>query len=667
MWGFKFTFLLVMTAFSFSLVPSIAAQSSVDTVCRQVVVGFNQPLPDQQILSFQACQALQSRQCPTGSSCFQQCPGGFSQTSQNFCSNGQSTGVCCQPSTLAGEVCTTPSETERCVDGILYRCASVGQPFLATQSSCATSSSQPNEPRVNCCVDGQTIPDLSISICTDVGRIGTCQVVEQLDRDRDSDSDSDITKVPGVLCYTAANRCSGEFIADGAGLCTGQEVEIYEDDSLSEIRESLLGQEAQNRCRSLAGLDETTASGTGNQNAEESNILDSSPYRVVDCCRYVQTGGITLPVDSQVPQSQCVNNPSAFLGKCQATSCADYGTFVRACQDDPRCIFDRGSCRDARTSERPNEFFFQPDRPENTGPIFIESVADSFLNVPIFGLQRISESIQIGQLENTGSEYVSGVGLGVLHYLGITDLVPESNRLFYQIGIPDDQLQDYLDNPLLRLEDATRLSLGALSTAATVAPVIQQGVQVSANLYNTAGRTLAVRGAQVSSLTASTADEALRSLNVSLNNALGQSAAGRQVLQNVSSVSNTVSSVASSAPVSQTGSLLKALEQAQNIARYGSVQFAQPTARNLFTSAVTGGATLEATQRLEPVAEAVETVTRALGLLQPTSVVDQNTIQTIESINDIVGCASDPFKCGAESLYREGEQTVSDIQRQLGL
>lgn len=93
-------------------------------------------------------------------------------------------------------------------------------------------------------------------------------------------------------------------------------------------------------------------------------------------------------------------------------------------------------------------------------------LAPSLANSPIIGPLRYVDSLNIA-VGSSGSA-IERAFTGVSHYLGLTDVVDSSNRLFYQTGLSPEEATLYRANPFLRLGDAITVGSFAVDVAGTV-------------------------------------------------------------------------------------------------------------------------------------------------------------------------------------------------------
>lgn len=161
--------------------------------------------------------------------------------------------------------CTNSLEFERCVDGRLYRCPSIGQLYESTGESCGQQAEldNPNAASVTCCVEGETQSGVDPTFCRLNGEFGACEQEGTVDCCIDGQN---ITNVGRDFCQ----------------------------------QQGMVG-----RCE-----DQT------NQGEVEG---------LVECCVLRESGGIALPSQTRMSFQQCVDNINAYVGRCGgvSVSCVD--------------------------------------------------------------------------------------------------------------------------------------------------------------------------------------------------------------------------------------------------------------------------------------------------------------------------------------------------------
>ena len=99
--------------------------------------------------------------------------------------------------------------------------------------------------------------------------------------------------------------------------------------------------------------------------------------------------------------------------------------------------------------------------------------ANGLWNAP-FLPGRLLSAIEISQIsgQNRGELAFTAVS----HYIGLTDVVSSSNRLFYQIGMSPEEAEYYRNNTMARLGDAINVGMAAVGTGDIVASAGSQGL-----------------------------------------------------------------------------------------------------------------------------------------------------------------------------------------------
>ena len=243
---------------------------------------------------------------------------------------------------------------------------------------------------------------------------------------------------------------------------------------------------------------------------------------------------IPTPIPTYSPQPRLINRPlgatcgtsDIFIMLCAEGECRD-GTcqLPQATQTEYRCgpgnmwveqkqpdgswqktqtcstYCQDGKCQEQKLPDpvidplaNPN---IQPDEQALLANV-IQVVGKMFWDAPIIGPGRFTESVEIATAYQAGTDLERAL-TGSAHYLGLTDVVDSSNRLFYQTGLSPEEAREYQENlTLQRITDAfivgssavaagdfvSSTALTGLSTIQSQGTLAQRGFQQTGQLFS---------------------------------------------------------------------------------------------------------------------------------------------------------------------------------------